>query len=624
MQLTDVTSVRWAATATVLFAAGLAAQLAEAPPWLWWTLYLGCYVTGGWGSAVDGIRELAAKRLDVDLLMILAAVGAAAIGQIFDGALLIVIFAISGSLEELATRRTAHSVRSLLDLAPDRATRVDEGGHEIVVPAAQLKSGDCVLVRPGERLPGDGAVVAGSSDVDQSSITGEAMPVLKATGDEVFAGTLNGTGVLQVRVVRDSSETVVARIVAMVAEASATKARTQMRIEKLEQRYSVGVVLATLALFGVPLALGAELQPTLLRAMTFMIVASPCALVLATMPPLLSAIANAGRHGVLVKSATVMERLSAATVVVLDKTGTLTEGAPGVTAVVPLDADRTSDEILGLAAAVEQSSEHPLGRAVTEAARRRGLVVAGSDAFRAVPGRGVRGAVDGRQVAVTGADEYRRLAAVRAVEDTGATVVVVLEEGRPVGVIGLTDRLRPDAAAAVAALTELTERAPILLTGDSDTVARRVAAQVGIPEVHAGLLPDGKVAAIRRLQEAGEQVLIVGDGINDAPAMAAADTSIAMGLRGADLSIETADAVTVRDELLSVPAVLALARRAKRVVTANLVIAAVAIAVLVSWDVFGDLPLPLGVAGHEGSTVVVALNGLRLLTNRAWRRAAMP
>src|SRR5271168_4192543 len=314
--------VRWATVATVLFVFGLAAQFGGAPGWMWWALYLACYVTGGWEPALAGLQALRAKSLDVDLLMIVAAIGAATIGQVLDGGLLIVIFATSGALEAFLTQRTADSVRSLLDLAPDSATVITESGHETVVDAATLSVGDIVVVRPGERIGGDGQVISGASDVDQATITGEPLPVTKNPGDEVFAGTLNGTGALRVRVGRSASDTVVARIVALVEQASATKARTQLFVEKVEQRYSLAMVTATLLLFLIPLTAGAAFQPTLLRAMTFMIVASPCAVVLATMPPLLASIANAGRHGVLVKSAVVMEQLSSTTRVAFDKTGT--------------------------------------------------------------------------------------------------------------------------------------------------------------------------------------------------------------------------------------------------------------------------------------------------------------
>ncbi|WP_373180354.1 heavy metal translocating P-type ATPase [Mycobacterium marinum] len=618
--LWSVMSVRWAGIALALFLTGLVAQLNGAAEPVWWTLYLACYLAGGWGSAWAGAQALRNRALDVDLLMIVAAIGAVAIGQIFDGALLIVIFATSGALDDVATKHTADSVKGLLDLAPEQATVFDVDGNEQVVAASELVVGDRVVVRPG-----DGAVLSGCSEVDQCSITGESMPAAKGRGDEVFAGTVNGSGVLQLLVTRDPSQTVVARIVELVSEASATKAKTQLFIEKIEQRYSIGVVIATLALIAIPLMLGTPVQVVLLRAMTFMIVASPCAVVLATMPPLLSAIANAGRHGVLVKSAIVVEHLADTGVVALDKTGTLTFGLPQLAIVEPLSADVGIKKLLQLAAAAEQSSEHPLGRAIVEEVRRRGITIPGAEDFRALPGRGVRASVGREFVEVCSPHSYRGapLPELAPILEAGATAAIVLRNGVAIGVLGLTDQVRADAAPSVAALTALTSAPPVLLTGDNPCAAQRVAQHAGITDVRAALLPEQKVEAVQALQASGHRVLVVGDGVNDAPAMAAAHTSVAMGA-GADLTLQTADGVTVRDELHTIPTLIGLARQARRVVTANLFIAGTFISVLVLWDLFGQLPLPLGVAGHEGSTVLVALNGMRLLTNRSWRAAASP
>jgi heavy metal translocating P-type ATPase len=633
--------VRWAAAATVLFTAGVVAQLAGAPTWTWWALYLACYGAGGWEPGLAGLRALAGRTLDVDLLMVAAAIGAAAIGQVVDGALLIVIFATSGALEAYATRRTAESVRGLLDLSPETATRLDSDGTEQVISTERLRVGDVIVIRPGERIGADGRVIDGASEVDQATITGEPLPVDRTPGDEVFAGTVNGTGALRVRVERPAAETVVARIVAMVEQASATKAHTQLFIEKVEQRYSVAMVAATVAVFTVPVVFGADVTASLLRAMTFMIVASPCAVVLATMPPLLSAIANAGRHGVLVKSAVVMEQLGSATRVAFDKTGTLTEGTPQLATVRVLPGsgpgegtgkDGGAMRMLALAAAAEHPSEHPLARAVVDGARRQGLAIDDVKEFSSAPGRGVRANVAGRWVAVgspahllTEQDHKRGSASaamVAELESSGQTAVVVCVDGRVAGVLGLVDRLRADATEAVARITALTGAAPLLLTGDNPRAAARLAAQAGMGEVHAGLLPEDKVETVQAVQAAGEKVLLVGDGVNDAPALAAAHAGMAMGRVGSDLALRTADAVIVRDELSAVPAVIALSRRARRLVTANLVIAAAFITGLVAWDLLGHLPLPLGVAGHEGSTVIVGLNGLRLLAGTAWPRTA--
>ena len=618
--------VRWAAVATVLFCGGLFTELAGGPGWLSWTLLLACYVTGGWEPAWAGLQALREKTLDVDLLMVLAAIGAAAIGQVLDGGLLIVIFATSGALEAVATQRTAESVRGLLELAPERATRLTSTGEQ-TVDSAFLAVGDVILVRPGERTGADGEVLDGASDVDQATITGEALPVAKAVGDEVFAGTSNGGGVLRVRVSRPAQETVVARIVAMVEQASATKATTQLFIEEIEQRYSIGMVTATVALFVIPLLWGAQLQPTLLRAMTFMIVASPCAVVLATMPPLLSAMANAGRHGVLVKSAVVMEQLGQVSRVAFDKTGTLTEGTPRLTDIRPLTGSGLSDDdLLRLAAAAEYPSEHPLARTIVAAARDRDLALAPVRDFGSTSGVGVHATIAGVRVAVGAPARVLEdltgpvAAVVSGLEQAGRTAVLVLRDGVPIGVLGIADRLRADAAATVAALGAMTGATPLLLTGDNPRAAAALAAEVGISDVRAGLLPQDKLDTVRALQARGERVVLVGDGVNDAPALAAAHTGIAMGRAGSDLTLDTADAVIVRDELATIPAVIALSRRARRLVLANLVIAATFITGLVIWDLLGHLPLPLGVAGHEGSTVIVGLNGLRLLRNTAWHR----
>ncbi|MGW0736266.1 heavy metal translocating P-type ATPase [Streptomyces sp. NPDC002851] len=665
---------RWAAAATAAFVCALSLQLLGLSVWLWGPLYAVAYVAGGWEPGLEGLKALRERTLDVDLLMVVAALGAAAIGQVMDGALLIVIFATSGALEALATARTEDSVRGLLDLAPATATRLDpdpdpdpdsangaEAWTETEAPAAELAVGDQILVRPGERIGADGRVLDGASEVDQATITGEPLPATKAPGDEVFAGTVNGAaGALRVRVERDPSDTVIARIVALVEEASRTKARTQLFIEKIEQRYAWAMVAATLAVFATPLALGADdLTGSLLRAMTFMIVASPCAVVLATMPPLLSAIANAGRHGVLIKSAVVMERLGQIDTVAYDKTGTLTEGTPKVTGVRPEpEPGFSEDELLALAAAAELRSEHPIGAAIVEAARRRSLPLPESYDFTSTPGRGVAATVaPGRRVEVGAerrllpASEQAEQQAERRAEHMaahkaerkaeaddggGTTTVLVLVDGAPAGRLTLADRLRPDAPEAVAELARLTGTPPLLLTGDGPGAAAAVAAQAGfgdvpegdvpegdVPEtVQSGLLPQQKAEAVRELAEVdGRKVLVIGDGVNDAPALAAAHIGVAMGRAGSDLALETADAVVVRDELAAVPRAVALSRRARRLVIQNLCIAGTFIAILVVWDLAGHLPLPLGVAGHEGSTVLVGLNGLRLLRESAWRGA---
>jgi heavy metal translocating P-type ATPase len=354
--------------------------------------------------------------------------------------------------------------------------------------------------------------------------------------------------------------------------------------------------------------------------------------VLATMPPLLAAIANAGRHGVLAKSAVVMEQIGTTTQLAFDKTGTLTRGTPQVAEIHSLKAGFGDNELLALAAAAEHPSEHPLAAAIVGAARTQGLALPEVDEFTAHAGRGVTARVDGQVIGV--GSPHALLPDLPTVEASAATAVVNTMQGRgytaavvtcghrPVGVLGITDQLRPEALAAVTAARRLTRAAPVLLTGDNQATADQVAAQVGITDVRGGLLPDDKVSAVQELQAGGQKLAVVGDGINDAPALAAAHAGIAMGGAGSDLTLQTADAVIVRDDLTTIPTVIALSRRARRVVVANLIIATTFIGALVVWDLVGTLPLPLGVAGHEGSTIIVGLNGLRLLRQAAWRRAA--
>jgi cation-transporting P-type ATPase J len=623
--LARLPEARWAGLALATFLVGGLLVLLGVPAWVWGPLLAVCYLSGGWEPALAGLRALRARTLDVDLLMVVAALGAAAIGQVVDGALLIVIFATSGALEAWATARTEESVGGLLALAPARARRVagpddgegpdDRAGHEGEdVAAEELRVGDVVLVGPGEAVAADGVVVAGAADVDQASITGEPLPVAKTRGSEVYAGTVASGGALRVRVVRPASESVVARIAALVEEASRTKARTQLVVETIEQRYSVGVVAVTLAVFGIPLAFGSSLDDALLRAMTFMIVASPCAVVLATMPPLLAAVANAGRRGLLVRSAPVMERLGAVDAVVLDKTGTLTLGAPRVVSVTAADGD--DDALLALAAAVEAPSEHPLGRAVVAAARDRGLRPQPVHGFVAEPGAGVRGRVGSRRIAVGRPDEAVAgglAAVVDEAEAAGQTVVAVtdLDAHRTLGVVALGDTLRGEAPDVVAGLAARTVVPPVLATGDHHRAAAALGAEVGIADVRAGLLPEDKAGVVGDLRAAGRTVAVVGDGVNDAPALAAGDVGVAM--HGVELTVRAADVVVLDGGLRRLPWLLDLGRRAGRTVRANLVIAAVLIAGLVTWDLVGHLPLALGVAGHEGSTILVALNGLRLL-----------
>jgi Cd2+/Zn2+-exporting ATPase len=574
------------------------------------------YVVGGFRQARDGLVTLVKEReLDVDLLMVVAAIGAAAIGEWFDGALLILIFALSGTLEGYASARTTRDIAALMALAPDEAIRLRDGVEETVAASA-LYLGDRIVVRPGARIPADGSVVEGASAVNQAPITGESAPVDKTAGADVFAGSINGHGALYLTVTRAPGETLLARIIAIVREAQAHRPKAQLFIERFERGYAKVVVLGAILLGTLPPVFGWWTgREAIYRAMIFLVVASPCALAAAMMPTLLSALSNAARNGILFKGSAFVEALGKIDAIAFDKTGTLTSGHPVVTLVVSM-SDDSPDTILARAASIESASEHPIGRAiVTEAARRRLKLVPVGD-FQAVVGAGASARLEGtswsvgRSALFDASTELSRT--VAALEDQGHTVVLV-GDGTCRGYIALRDRVRPEAAAAVGFLRQLGIKPIVGLSGDSRATAEAVATEVGVDEMHAGLYPEDKVRQVKELASRHGIVAMVGDGVNDAPALAVASVGIAMGGIGTDVALETADVVLSKDDVGMVPYAVALGRRSLRIIHQNLAIALIVIVMLVLSDLFGLITLPWGVVGHEGSTLLVTLNGLRLL-----------
>lgn len=621
---------------TALF--GLAAWIGSrsgVPFWGVVILYTLSYFFGGYFGLLASIEALKEKTLNVDLLMILAALGAAFIGSPAEGATLLFLFSLSNALQAYAMDRSRKAIQKLLDLRPPVAT-VRRGSRLETVPVEKLRLGDVVVVRPGERFPIDGEVIQGESDVNQATITGESVPVHKSPGDAVFAATLNGSGALEIRVTRLAQDTTLARIVRLVEEAQATKANMQRALDTFEQYYAYFVLGAAALLILIPwLLLGEPFRPTFYRAMTWLVVASPCALVISTPASILSAIANAARNGVLFKGGVHLEKTAELKVVAFDKTGTLTTGQPTLQMIYALNGDE--NELLRLVAAVESRSEHPLARAVVAAAQQRGLDVPQAHAFRAIAGQGVEGRVDWAQ-----ADPLIWIGGERLFQERGISIPKALQEkGRdweergqtvmfvycaeaqgadcPQGFLGLlaiADELREDAVAMIRGLKAIGIERVVMLTGDNPRVAAQIAARAGVDEFHAGLLPEDKVTILRELRRRYGTIAMVGDGINDAPSLAVADIGIAMGSAGTDVAIETADVVLMANDLRKIPFAVDLARQAKGIVRQNLTFALAVIVVLVA-SAFGlQLPLPLGVVGHEGSTVIVVLNGLRLLAYR--------
>jgi Zn2+/Cd2+-exporting ATPase len=596
---------------------GLAAQALALPAPVYIPIYLVAYAAGGYFGGRSALASLRAGVIDIDLLMILAALGAAIIGHWYEGALLLFLFSLSNVLQEYALNRSRRAIRSLFHLYPAEA-RVQRESGVVTVPVAAIEVGDKVLIEPGERIPIDGTVHSGESSVDESPITGESMPVDKRTGDRVFAGTLNMQGILDVETTRLSRDTTLSRIIQMVEDAQESKAPTERFLERFERTYAV-VVLAFVALFIlVPplLGWGMDFADQFYTGMVLLTVLSPCALIISVPASYISAIASSARMGVLFKGSTYLEGLSRTRVVAFDKTGTLTQGTPEVSEVVPADGI-TRDELLAIAATVESRSEHPLARAIVAEATAHQLPLRTLGAFEALSGIGVRAQVDGQPVLVGRMDRLcdtctpaRALMEAHArLEAEGQTVIGIMNNGDWLGIIAVADQVREEAQAVVRSLHER-GIATAMLTGDNPRVAQRIAAQLGIDEVHAGLMPEDKVTALKTLQATYGALAMVGDGVNDAPALATADVGIAMGAAGTDVAMETADIVLMGDHIARIVDAILLSQRAQRVVWQNIVFS-LAVIVVLTISVFAiDLPLPLGVLGHEGSTVIVVLNGL--------------
>ncbi|NIC00729.1 heavy metal translocating P-type ATPase [Halobacterium sp. R2-5] len=612
---------------------GLVAGWLDVPSVVSQLSYVVAYAFGGWYGLKGAVETLRHRAVDIDLLMIVAALGAFSIGAPFEGAMLLFLFSLSNVLQHYAIGRSRRAIKSLVEMRPDTA-RVLRDGEAVTVPIDDVAVDDVFVVRPGDRIPLDGTVESGESTVDEAALTGESMPVPKQPGDEVFGGTINESGSLEIRVTRQAHESAITRLIHMVEEAQSEKAPTQRLIDRLEQPYVLGVFALTTAAIAVPLALGAEFTSTFYRAMTLMVAASPCAVIISTPAAVLSAIASGGRQGVLFKGGEHVEAAATIDAVAFDKTGTLTEGNTQLTDVLVRDSPGSDSldeaQLLSLTAAVQSRSEHHLAEATVDAAAERGVDVPEATGFQAAAGKGVRAAVRDDVVhignrsyletvlgdaSVDGLDVG--LDTMADLENEGKTSVVVVRETddrvRVLGWLAFTDTVRPGAADMVERLRALGVDHVVMLTGDNERVANRVADEVGIDEVQAALLPEEKVDSVEELVSRYENVAMVGDGVNDAPALATATLGIAMGGAGTDVALETADVVLMGDDISKIPYVLGLGRKTRRTLTVNLAIAFGAIALMVGTILLRGIPLPLAVVGHEGSTVLVSLNGLRLL-----------
>ncbi len=617
-----------------LLVTGMVLEWAHAPSLAHHAAYVGAALLGSWFALRGTLASLARMRFDVNLLMLLAALGAGVIGYVAEAAVLMFLFSLSNTLEVYTMGRTRRALRALLELRPATA-RVQRDGREIEIPAEDARVGEIAIVKPGEAVPVDGEVAQGASLVDMSNLTGESMPVAVAVDARVYAGTLNLQGALEVRVTRAAGDTALARIVRLVQEAQEQKSRTEEVAQWVGRYYTVVVMIgAALMIVVPPFVLHQDFMHSFYRAMTLLVVASPCALVIATPATILSAIANAARHGVLFKGGRFIEALARVRTVAFDKTGTLTLGRFEVTDVEAIEG---VDErgVLAWAAGAETRSQHPLAQAVVRAAEARGVAFATATHLTSHPGKGLVAALAEGPVAIGTPELFEHLgtrapqavlARIDALRLEGKTAMAVQGPGGW-GVVAAADQVRPAAAATVAELRRNGVRHVVLLSGDSVPTVQAIAARTGVDDARGALLPEDKVNAIAELEERGEAVAMVGDGVNDAPALARASVGIAMGGIGSDAAMESADVVLMSDDLGALPYAVRLCQRARRVVVQNVVIASGVMVVLVTLVFLApqlglpELRLPVAVSGHEGSTVVVILNGLRLLGVRRPRLA---
>ncbi|MET0403569.1 MAG: heavy metal translocating P-type ATPase [Cystobacter sp.] len=605
--------------AGVLLAVGwLLEHFAAVPPFVPPLLWALAMLSGGFFAIKGSVHSLLQWRIDIETMMVVAAIGAAVLGAWFEGAFLLFLFSAGHALEHRAMDRARRSIESLSALRPEVA-RVRRGGELIELPVDAVLPGARVVVRPGDRVPLDGIIREGRTSLDQAAITGESMPVDRKPGDEVFGGTINREGLVEVEVTRPASQSVLARVVDMVAQAEAQKGPHQRFTQRLERTFAPLVMLAALVFPLVLVLLGTPLKEAVLRAVALLVAASPCALAISTPSAVLSAVAAAARGGVLVKGGIYLELLANVRSFAFDKTGTLTVGRPQLLTATPAPGV-SREELLGTAAAVEALSAHPLAHAVVQAATREGIPLP-PDAreLEALHGQGVRAKLgeepvevgsralfEGQSLPVLLALEVERL------EQEGQTTMVVRRAGRYLGVLGVADTLRPGTQRVIQALKQAGIQRAVMLSGDNARVARAIATRVGLDEACAPLMPADKVIAVREMGRE-HPVAMVGDGVNDAPALGAAAVGVAMGGAGSDAALETADVVLMSDDLSRLPFALGLSRAATKVMRQNLMIALGVSALLVCTAVLGLTRISHAVVLHEGSTLLVVANGLRLL-----------
>ena len=609
-----------AAAAGVLLAVGYVGSKLGLPAGVSTGLYVTAVAVGGYYFAREAREELVKEReVGIELLMTVAAIASGVLGEWSEAATLVFLYAVSEASEGYTAERTRHAIRALMDLAPKTAL-LRRGGREERVPVEALKPGDVFVVRPGEAVPTDGEVLEGRSAVNQAPVTGESAPVEKAPADTVFAATINGEGVLAVRATKAFAENTISRIIQLVEAAQAKKGKSQRFIERFGRRYSPAVLGVAVLLAVLPMALGFGAVAWLHRAVVFLVAAAPCALVISVPITLVAAIGTAGRRGILIKGGVHLEELAKVRVVALDKTGTLTVGRPEVTEVVSFQG-YDEPRLLAEAAAIEARSQHPLARSIMARAKAAGIEATPADDVQSMTGLGAQGTVAGRRLYVgspklfseLGTPLGAALAHIERLQSEGNTVVLFGTKEALHGLVAIADPLRREAAEAVAALKRAGITRVVMLTGDNARAAKAIGAKAGVDEVFADLSPEDKTRRIAELRARYGEGAMVGDGVNDAPALAEASVGIAMGAAGTDVALETADVALMTDDLSRLPYLMNFSRRTWGVIRQNLVLSVVVIAVLAVGAVGGLFALPIAVLAHEVSELLVISNGLRML-----------
>jgi len=605
----------------VMLTFGVISERLDAPLMLTNTLFLAGIILGGFLMAKNGISVLInARELDMNVLMTIAVVGAAAIGEFEEAASVVFLFSLGNALQGYTLDKTRNSIRGLMELTPNEAL-VSRNGVEVTLPVEEIGIDDVIICRPGERIPMDGKVVQGFSSVNQASITGESLPVEKSIGDEVYAGTINERGSLEIMVTKLAKDNTISRIIDMVEEAQGQRAPSQQFVDKFAKYYTPLVVMgAALVAVVPPLAFGQPFNKWFYQAMAMLLVACPCALVISTPVSIVSAIGSAARRGVLIKGGIYLEEAGALSVIAFDKTGTLTVGKPRVTDVVTVN-DCSEQEIIAIAAAIESRSEHPLGEAILDYAREKGIKVPQVANFEAISGKGAKGDVEGRYyqignprlLAEKGLGPDKIADTVAELQSEGKTAMLLGDMEKIIGVIAVADVLRDNTKQAIESLKKAGIQKAVMLTGDNSRTAQAIATKAGIDEFQADLLPEEKVSRMKDLLAQYGKVAMVGDGVNDAPAMAISTVGIAMGTAGSDAALETADIALMADDLTKLSYAMRLSRKTLRIIKQNIAFALLVKGLILLMVIPGWLTLWLAVAGDMGSSLLVTLNGMRLL-----------